>query len=222
MTPKFSVIITTYDVPEFLVECLESFNKFENIEILVGIDGCESTKNLVDGLERKKNTRFFYFTENCGTFNVRNNLIKETISDVILFFDSDDIVCSEIFDRYDDEYDITRLKFKDFGGQKNFIEIAQGVFFIKKNVLEELVGFQDWVCNADVEFRLRANFKKYKVKEDKEISFNRRRHTKNLTIKKDTNMKSELRKKYEKIIELKSTLSEWINPEIKNFNYYEL
>ena len=45
MTPNFSVIITTYDVPELLLECLESFDKFQNIEILVGIDGCENTKN---------------------------------------------------------------------------------------------------------------------------------------------------------------------------------
>ena len=56
MTPNFSVIITTYDVPELLLECLESFDKFQNIEILVGIDGCENTKNKLVDLERKKNT----------------------------------------------------------------------------------------------------------------------------------------------------------------------
>ena len=132
MTPNFSVIITTYDVPELLLECLESFDKFQNIEILVGIDGCENTKNKLVDLERKKNTRFFYFTENCGTYNVKNNLIKETKSNIILFFDSDDIVCSEIFERYDINYDITKLKFKNFGTATNKIYVAQGVFFINK------------------------------------------------------------------------------------------
>ena len=59
MTPNFSVIITTYDVPELLLECLESFDKFQNIEILVGIDGCENTKNKLVDLERKKIQDFF-------------------------------------------------------------------------------------------------------------------------------------------------------------------
>jgi glycosyltransferase involved in cell wall biosynthesis len=222
MTPNFSVIITTYDVPELLLECLESFDKFQNIEILVGIDGCENTKNKLVDLERKKNTRFFYFTENCGTYNVKNNLIKETKSNIILFFDSDDIVCSEIFERYDINYDITKLKFENFGAVTNKIYVAQGVFFIKKNVLEKLVGFQNWICNADIEFTMRSSFNKFKIKEDDLISFKRRRHNKNLTTKKETNMQSELRQEYVKIITNKHKRKDWSNPKIEIKEYYEI
>jgi hypothetical protein len=39
-----------------------------------------------------------------------------------------------------------------------------------------------------------------KIKEDDLISFKRRRHNKNLTTKKETNMQSELRQEYVKII----------------------
>lgn len=222
MNIKFSVIITTFDVPELLVECLESFKPSDEVEILVGIDGCEKTKKLVVDLEKKKYIRFFYFTENCGTYTVRNNLIEKTQSDIILFFDSDDIASPNIFERFNPNYDITRLKFKDFGGIKNNIEVAQGVFFIKKEILNKLVGFQDWMCNADVEFRIRALKQGIKIKQDNVISFNRRKHSKNLTIKPETNMKSELRKSYENILKTKIKSKDWTNPIIKKVDYYEL
>ena len=222
MNTRFSVIIPTYDTPEFLIECLNSFNKFENIEILVGIDGCEKTKSVIGSLEKQNNVRFFYFTENSGPYNIKNNLIKESKSDVILFFDSDDVVSSDIFRKYDPKYDITRLTFEDFGGKRYNVELSQSVFFIKKIVLEQLSGFESWICNADEEFRKRAFYKNFKIKKDIQISFKRRIHTKNLTIKEGTNMISELRNSYVKKIEEKFKSKNWNNPEIKKLEYYEL
>jgi len=219
---KFSVIISTFGVPEFLIECLKSFNPFNNIEILVGLDGCEKTKNLVVNLEKKDNVRFFYFPINCGTYTVRNNLIGETKSEVILFFDSDDVAKPNIFERFDSNHNITRLKFKNFGGINENTEIAQGVFFIKKESFKKLNGFQDWVCNADIEFRIRATKTKFKIKRDNVVSFNRRLHQKNLTIDSNTNMNSQIRNEYQKIIKTKTKLKDWGNPTIKKVEYYEL
>jgi glycosyltransferase involved in cell wall biosynthesis len=222
MTTKFSVIITTYNVPEFLIECLSSFNNFENIEILVGIDGCEKTKSIIESHKNKKNIRFFYFPENCGTFNVRNNLISEVNNDVILFFDSDDISYPNIFDRYDSRFDITYLRFHEFGGKKNNTELAKGVFFINKKVFDVMVGFENWICSADDEFQKRAVHKKLRIKKDNMISFKRRKHDKNLTVMNHTNLDSEIRKSYQDITITKLRTKNWYNPEIKNFKYYEL
>jgi len=222
MTSKFSVIITTYNVPEFLIECLSSFDNFENIEILVGIDGCEKTKSIIELYENKKNKRFFYFPENCGTYNVRNNLISESNNDVILFFDSDDISYPNIFERYDNKYDITYLKFEEFGGKKNNTEVAQGVFFINKKTFDTLVGFENWICNADDEFRKRAIYKKIRIKKDNIISFKRRKHDKNLTVMNHTNLNSEIRKTYQNITNTKFRTKNWYNPVVKKYSYNEL
>lgn len=218
-----SVIIPTYNTPEYLFECINSLYNFENIEVLVGIDGCEKTLNAFKNYKRDKiNLKFFYFSKNVGTYNVKNNLIKETKGDIILFFDSDDVALYNLLDRWDNNYDIVRLKFQDFGDKNNYIEVAQGVFFIKKEALNKLVGFQPWKCNADAEFRLRANFNKLKTKEDNVVSFMRRKHDKNLTITTDTGMNSKLRKEYEKIIESKNKTKSWVNPIIETKEYYEI
>ena len=157
-----------------------------------------------------------------GTYNVKNNLIKEAKGETILFFDSDDIALSNLLDRWDSNYDIIRLKFQDFGDKINKIEVAQGVFFIKKQILNQLIGFQPWKCNADAEFRMRVEFNNLKVKEDDVISFMRRKHDKNLTTAKNTAMGSKLRKEYENIINNKVKTKNWSNPKIEIREYYEL
>ena len=219
---KFSIIITTFGVLEYLKECLRSLQNFEDIEILVGIDGCEKTKSAFEGFQHSKKCRFFYFPVNSGTYNVKNNLIKEAKGETILFFDSDDIALSNLLDRWDSNYDIIRLKFQDFGDKINKIEVAQGVFFIKKQILNQLIGFQPWKCNADAEFRMRVEFNNLKVKEDDVISFMRRKHDKNLTTAKNTAMGSKLRKEYENIINNKVKTKNWSNPKIEIREYYEL
>lgn len=215
-----SIIISTYDTPEYLEKCLNSLPI--NTEILVGIDGCKKTLDCYYSLKWDMlypNVKFFYFKKNCGTYNVKNNLIKETNGNWVLFFDSDDYVIFDISTRINEEYDIIRLKFQDFGSKDDKIEIAQGVFFIKKEALIKMEGFQPWLCNADVEFKMRANFNKLSVKEDNKISFMRRKHDKNLTVSEKTRMKSELRKKYEDIINNKLKNKNWDNPiiEIKEY-----
>ena len=156
-----------------------------------------------------------------GTYNVKNNLIKEAKGETILFFDSDDIALSNLLDRWDDKFDIVRLRFKEFvkGCAE---EVAQGAFFIKKETLNQLVGFQPWRCNADAEFRMRAEFNNFKIKEDDVISFMRRKHDKNLTIAKNTAMGSKLRKEYENIINNKVKTKNWISPKIEIREYYEI
>jgi hypothetical protein len=69
---------------------------------------------------------------------------------------------------------------------------------------------------------MRSSFNKFKIKEDDLISFKRRRHNKNLTTKKETNMQSELRQEYVKIITNKHKRNDWSNPKIEIKEYYEI
>lgn len=224
----FSIIITTWNTPEYLDECLKSIYSqqgFDDFEILVGIDGCLKTKQLFREYKNKKNLRVFYFSENSGTYITKNNLIKETNGKYVLFFDSDDIMNPEMLHVLNKEKgpEVTRFKFKNFGNkQQGHTELAYGVFLVKKEILNKLVGFQNWICNADLEFLERANFNNINIKTLNNVLFLRRKHDKNLTEAQETNMKSEIRKSYMDYIENCKKTNNWVNPKIEIKEYYEI
>ena len=83
----------------------------------------------------------------------------------------------------------------------------------KKSVLDKIIGFQPWVCGADTELHQRLIFNKMSQKTIDGISFYRRIHDKNLTIKDGTNYKSKLRKNYISIINNNKSNNSWPNPE---------
>ena len=225
MTNGVSIIIPTYDTPEYLDECVNSIKKqkidFE-VEILIGIDGCENTLDYVkEHNQNFKDTNIFYFKKNVGPFIIKNNLINETKYEYILFFDSDDIMNRNMLKSFYDSisnYDIVNFNFCDFRTDiRNcvfFRQYAFGVFGIKKSVFNSFVGFQSWRCSADTEFKLRTDFSGVKRYVKNGISFFRRLHTKNLTVKSETNNKSEIRKGYKSIINDKMKSNKWENPEI--------
>lgn len=201
------------------------------IEVLIGIDNCENTLKYV--LENKKlfsKCRVFYFEQNVGTYNIKNNLIKKTNSNYLLFFDSDDLMGETMLSDFFKEIrtvDIVRFKFQNFqinNGKKVFdeIETAWGVFGAKKSVFNRLIGFQPWHCNADVEFVNRAEFRKLKIQTLYPINFLRREHEQNLTKRQDTGMQSEIRKTYEQEIDRRRKEKDWQNPQIETYSYYQV
>lgn len=235
MKKGVSIVIPTYQVSEYLDECIKSIisqNVDFNYEILIGVDGCELTLNHIkENKELYKKTKVYYFKENSGPFIVKNNLIDKTKYKYILFFDSDDVMKDGMIKNFYDEIcdtDVVRFKYVELinGTLKGGMKLAQGVLGVNKKIFDQLIGFENWKCGADTEFLERCSFNNISSKVIDVISFYRRLHNKNLTIKPETNFKSTLRNSYVSILNKKRASKYWSNPEhikkeYKKIKFYE-
>lgn len=202
-----SVVIPTYNNIDFIKETLDSVNiskKNYNIEILVGIDGCEKTFNFVKHNFFDENIKFYIFNTNGGPYTIKNTLAKSSKSDKIIFFDSDDIMGADLISKVIRSLDLFKIcKFRyinftgDFSGKlKNKSHFAEGVFGIQKDLFLSMNGFEPWVCAADSDFWGRIYKSKVKTHFMSDVLMYRRSHNQQLTKKKETGMRSALRSHY--------------------------
>jgi glycosyltransferase involved in cell wall biosynthesis len=205
-----SIIIPTFDVVEYIDECLESIlNSVKNLncEILVGIDGCQKTLNHVKDKIYDERIVFTFFDKNGGPYIIKNSLSKIAKSKNILFFDSDDIMnenmVSDIHNKLNNNIFIKPMYFNFKTGEDYKLIKAtkgngygEGVFAIKKNIFLSMNGFEPWRCAADSDFMVRLYKNKHKFSYTTEVSFLRRVHSKSLTAKPETNFSSSLRNHY--------------------------
>lgn len=207
---QISIIIPTYDVVEYLQECLNSIiNSIKDLEceILVGIDGCQKTLDYINQNSFDRRIRFFYFEKNVGPYIIKNTLAEISMSDYILFFDSDDVIKEElILDiiNFKNKYELIKPMYLDFQKSVNNIDkdikisntYGEGVFAINKEFFLNLNGFEGWRCAADSDLMGRLYKNKIKLKFTTSIGFYRRVHVNSLTQKPETNMFSPIRRKY--------------------------
>jgi glycosyltransferase involved in cell wall biosynthesis len=231
MKKGISIIISTFQVPKYLDECIKSIisqNVDFNYEIIIGIDGCQETlKHIKENLEIYGKTKIFYFKENSGPFVIKNNLIEKIKYKYTLFFDSDDIMGENMLNNFYSEiqnYDLVRFKFVEIvdGKTKGGLKLAQGVLGVKTKIFEKLNCFENWRCAADTEFLERMSHNNITEKIINEVSFYRRLHGTNLTIDSKTNFKSDLRNGYVSILNKKRSTNDWSNPEIIKKEYEKI
>lgn len=215
---ELSIIIPTFNIPNYLIECLESIitsiGNF-NCEILVGIDNCENTLNVIKNQKFDERINFYYFDENVGPYIIKNSLSKITKSDYILFFDSDDIMLEQliidVLDRKKD-CDIIKPMYLDFNDDvKNVNELltytntfGEGVFGVKKRLFLYFNGFEGWRCAADSDFMNRLHKNNVNISKTNNIGFYRRVHPTSLTQDNSTSYSSILRSEYSKISNAKT------------------
>lgn len=205
-----SIIISTYENVEYLKECFDSIEKSIgdlNVEVLIGIDSCLKSREYVIKNNFPENFRFYFFEKNIGPYTVFNTLSNLSNSENIMFFGSDDIMGKEMvsdmidglkfadcvrssYINFTNPSEITKNKSKAFEG---------GVFAIRKEIFNNLNGFEPWMCEGDSEFILRLVKNRYKIKISNKIDFYRRIHSNGLTSRKDTGLNSKLRHDYRKI-----------------------
>lgn len=210
-----SIIIPTYKNTDYIDECLTSIiNSCEygiNYEILVGIDNCEETLSYIKNKKFNQNVRFFYFEKNVGPYVIKNTLAKISDSEDIIFFDSDDVMKSNMVTdciKLLKNYELVKPRLHNF---KKTLDLSdkkfelysslwgEGVFAIKKSIFLYHNGFEDWRCAADSDLMGRLYKNKIKVIQTEDLMFFRRMHDKNLTVDPATNYGSKLREKYAKI-----------------------
>ena len=212
-----SIIIPTFDNIEFLDELIESILKNKSnvpYEVMIGIDGCEKTKEYFEKRKYQNNFFFFYFIKNEGPYKIKNTLAEIASYENLFFFDSDDIMTENTISKLDEllnKYECVKPKFnnfKDSKGHRNFDNLpgqyGEGVFAIEKKLFLSMNGFEGWMCAADSDFMGRIYKTGRKVGLTQEILFHRRIHNKSLTRRNDTGYASELRGKYSRISKNKS------------------
>ena len=197
-----SICITAYKAKKFIKECLDSveaqtwFNTHDNWEVLLGIDGCEETLEYVKTIMNKyRNLRVFMMAENKGTYITTNTIMSLAKYDGLIRFDADDVMLTEMVEtimKKKGDAEFVNFKMKNFG-RSTSTQIAGGQMYVKHDVFDYLGGYRPWSCSADTDFEVRAKkfFKHIKI--DK-VLFRRRIHDTNLTVAKETNFRSKIRK----------------------------
>ncbi|EAL6184099.1 glycosyltransferase family 2 protein, partial [Campylobacter coli] len=94
--PKISIILPTFNVEKYIAKALESCinQSFKDIEIIV-VDDCGSDKSIDIAKEyakKDKRIKIVHNEKNLGTFAARNNGVKHSNSEYLMFLDPDDFL----------------------------------------------------------------------------------------------------------------------------------
>lgn len=240
--PKhLTIIIPTYNTPEYLEECLTSIiNSIQGLycEILVGVDNCEKTISYIKNKEFDNRIKFYNFDKNVGPYIIKNTLSLKSTSDYLLFFDSDDILTPKLISTIlsnKDEYNVIKPMYVDFNRKVELIlqlnklhkNYGEGVFAINKELFINMNGFEGWRCAADSDFMGRLYHNNQQILHTSEICFYRRLHPNSLTQSKETSYSSKLRSGYANIINNKKDfgpLDNMIisyNTIVESINYFQ-
>ncbi len=108
-SPKVSIIVPTYNVEQFLYQCLESISNqtFEDFEVLIVIDGATDNSLKIAEDYCNGHDRFsVYWQENSGSGPARNLGIAKSRGDLLMFVDPDDWLEPELLKVLVDEQSI--------------------------------------------------------------------------------------------------------------------
>ena len=135
MMVKYSFIVPVYNTKKYLKKCLDSLIKqtFKDFEIIIVNDG--STDNSMEIIEKYKNKYSnikVIEQQNQGLSLARNNGVKKTSGEYILFIDSDDYIEKDLLKQIDKNIgnaDVLRFQiFSEDEEYKNKEEISERSF----------------------------------------------------------------------------------------------
>ncbi|MBR4644083.1 MAG: glycosyltransferase family 2 protein [Bacteroidaceae bacterium] len=101
-SPLISVVLPTYNVAQYLQQCLESVaaQTYQNIEVIIIIDGATDGSNEIAQEFCKIDSRFFvYWQENAGSGPARNNGLAHCNGELVMFVDPDDWIEPELLEK---------------------------------------------------------------------------------------------------------------------------
>lgn len=217
MEEGISILIAAYNADKYIKECINSITTTTPHEILVGVDGCKKTLNVVNGL-RNENLKVFNKEKNTGAYDTWNMLIPKASFNHVLIFAADDIMIDGFLDNAISElnnFDFMHIRCKTFSDNADddgHIWIADGVILIRTEVIMSVNGYQRWQCSADTELKFRLKHFGYLGKASKRIGFRYRRHGDSLTMSGGTDINSSLRLNYITQIQQMLQMKKFENP----------
>jgi len=209
---KVSVIISAFNTEMYIEECLDSVFKqnFSNYDVILGIDGCNTTLKKIKELKNKyENLKVYWFEENSGPYLVFNSLVNFCDSEIISRFDADDIMLENHLTENvklleENKYILAQCQNFIHPDINKITKIynPNGLITLFKKDFIEVNGFDNWRCGADSDLIKRLNINNFKITKTTIPTILRRIHDLNLT---NTNnqfgFKSDYRKKIDKIRE---------------------
>ena len=134
--PKFSIIVPVYNTEKYLKRCLDSIKSqtFKDYEVIIVNDG--STDNSSDIIS--KYPYKVINQDNQGLSMARNNGVKKTSGDYLIFLDSDDYIekglLKEINNSLSNNPDLVRYQIKEVFDNKSDINYEETPFDNKNGV----------------------------------------------------------------------------------------
>lgn len=224
---RISVIIPAYKASEYIEDCIESILKqttTATIEILIGIDNCYSTLSKIEEIKHKyQNIKVFLSEKSVGPYIIRNSLLRYANYEYILFFDADDIMKPNMISTilaYNSKINTIRFKYLNFKDENGVSinyphhDVAHGVFFSHRDIINRTGGFMPWICGADTEFMKRLANNKISEIIINEYLFYRRIHNNSLTQNATTNHRSKVRDDAKRYIKFNKNWAIPINTQI--------
>ena len=166
---KFSIIVPVYNVGKYIKDCMESLKEqtFKNFEVIVVNDG--STDNSKKILDKYKSDNIKIIKQkNQGLSVARNNGVKQSRGEYLIFLDGDDYLetnALEILDKSIHNEDVIRYQLKEITEEKEIIsEVSQTSFSSIKGTeaFEKIVKFKyvenAWLYYYKAEFYKKNNF----------------------------------------------------------------
>lgn len=99
---KVSIIVPVYNTEAYIESCLDSIKKqtYKNFEVLLINDGSTDNSKKICEMFVHNDDRFKLFNQvNCGLSKSRNNGIKKSKGDLILFVDADDQISANLLEK---------------------------------------------------------------------------------------------------------------------------
>jgi len=195
MKKPVSIIIPAYKANSFIGYCIDSiemqryFIDNDKYEILIGVDGCADTADMLwDVSLERTNLKVLFMESNEGPYVTINTLIANAKYDNILRFNADDIMNSYFIERGMESLshcDLVCFSHHNFFKKKvNIIStdtyFPHGAMLFKKKIIKQLGGYKPWRALGDRDFIERAK-SIVKVEHIKEPLFYRRIHDRSIS-----------------------------------------
>ncbi len=196
--PFVSVIIPVYNGEEFLGRCLDAIiaSSYPSFEIIM-VDDCSTDESV--GIARQKGIKIHRLPEQSGPAIARNTGAKHARGHILLFVDSDIIVCRDTIAltvaNFQSNPDIVAVfgSYDDAPGKDNFVSQYRNLFHhfqhqysgkdafsfwagcgaILKKIFDEIGGFDQEKyrkpCIEDIELGYRIRKKGYRILLDRHI-----------------------------------------------------
>lgn len=100
---KVSIIIPTFNVENYIEQCLQSIleQEYKNIEIILVDDGStDNTLNIINEIAKKNDNIIIISQKNAGSGPARNNGISHATGEYIMFIDGDDWIEHNMISEY--------------------------------------------------------------------------------------------------------------------------
>ncbi len=134
--PRFSIIVPVYNTEKYLKRCLDSISKqsFTDYEVIIVNDGStDNSSSIISKYPYKAINQ-----ENQGLSMARNNGVKVSSGDYLIFLDSDDYIekdlLKEINESLSNNPDLVRFQIKEVFDNKDEINYKEEPFENKDGV----------------------------------------------------------------------------------------